>query len=529
VTRASNEKLSNPLHPENVSFTMRPHLKLERAKSVLERRLFLKAMTLGLAAPVALKLARSATAAPAGAPVRFLLMYLPHGTACEHYNPKMAGDGSDPTQFALDMTNESILGPLEPYKKWVNVYQGLDYPGDACGTHEGIVNILSGKNTCDTTTPRITVEHAIAKGLGVQPLILGACSHTPYAIDLHGMLFWDGSAAVDPQKNPAAAFDKLFGGQTTTPSPMQSADDQLRSAMLDLTTAELTDLKKSVSSLTTESSKLQSHLDAIAALKTGSGGSSGKSSCTTKPTLTNVEKVRQASAGVVLDSSHSNDYFYQEANFRLIFQAQLELITQALICNAAQVIGLMPMYATAEFDFSFVGGSLGGCNGWSHHSGLSHTGYQQQPSAQYNSPVTIDNAKPDTRAAFARAQRWFFEQLTTNVISVLATTPDPAASDGSMVLDNTLIYVTSEIGDSQNHLRMGEIMYPQIPSYIPMVSIGGAGGGIKSGQVITLPITTNGPAPDARPAVDVYATLAKAMGVTATFTGSTGTLPGVVA
>jgi hypothetical protein len=90
--------------------------------------------------------------------------------------------------------------------------------------------------------------------------------------------------------------------------------------------------------------------------------------------------------------------------------------------------------------------------------------------------------------------------------------------------------VTSEIGDSQFHLRIGEIMSPQIPSYVPMVSIGGAGGGITPGQVITLPIAPDGKlAAGARPAVDVYATLAKAMGVTGTFPGSTGTLAGVVA
>ena len=507
---------------------MRPHLKLERAKSILERRLFLKAMGLGLAAPVALKFARSATAAPTGAPKRMLVMYMPHGIPEEHFNPRMAGSGTDPTQFALDMTNESILGPLEPFKKWVNVYQGFNFGDEPGTTHEGIVNILSGANTIDTTTPRITLEHVIAKGLGVQPLILGACSHTTYAIDLHGMLFWDGTTAIDPQKNPAAAFDKLFGAQTTSSSPTQSADDQLRSSLLDLTTAELTDLKKTVSTLTTESSKVQSHLDALAALKTGGGGS-GQSSCTTKPNLPTVEKVRQASAGLVLDSSHSNDYFYQEANFRTIFQAQLELVAQALICNAAQVIGLMPMYATAEFDFSFVGGSLGGCNGWGHHSGLSHTSAQQVSSAQYNSPITIDNIKSDTRAAFGRAQRWFIDQLTTNVISVLATTPDPAASDGSMVLDNTIIYVTSEIGESQNHWRVSELFYPQTPSYIPMVSIGGAGGGLVSGQVFTLPITSDKAGPQTRPATDVYLTLAKAMGVTATFPGTTGTLAGVLA
>jgi hypothetical protein len=510
---------------------MRPHLKLERAKAVLERRLFLKALGVGLAAPLALRFAHSATAASAGAPKRFLIMYMPHGTVCEHYNPRMTGSGDDPTQFALDMTNESILGPLETYKKWVNVYQGFQYIGQACGTHEGIVNILSGKDTCDTTSARITLEHVIAKGLGVQPLILGACSHQTYGIDLHGMLFWDGSTAVDPQKDPSVAFDKLFGSQvSSTPSPMVSADDQLRSAMLDLTTAELNDLKTSVSSLTTESTKLQTHLDAIAALKQGGSMSgSGKSSCGMTQKIASIETVRSEGSKVVIDSSHSNDYFYQEANFRKIFQAQLDLVAQALICNAAQVIGLMPMYATAEFDFSFIGGSLGGCSGWSHHSGLSHTSYIQEPSAQYNSPVSIDNVKPDTRAAFGRAQRWFIDQLTTNVIQLLATTPDPAASDGSMVLDNTLIYVTSEIGDSQNHYRVSEIMYPQTPSYLPMVSIGGAGGGITSGQVITEPIVSGMAGPGVRPATDVYLTLCKAMGVTATFPGTTGTLAGVVA
>ncbi len=508
---------------------MRPHLTLERAKSILERRLFLKAMGLGLAAPVAFKLAKSATAASAGPPKRFLVMYLPHGTAMEHFNPKMGGDGTDPTNFALDMTGEAILGPLEAYKKWVNVYQGFQYPGDY-PTHEGIVNILSGADTGDITTPRITLEHVIAKGLGVKPLILGACSHQLYSMDLHGMLFWDGSAAVEPQKDPSAVFDKLFAGQTGTPTPTQSADDQLRSAMLDITTAELTDLQKNVASLTSEQTKLKSHLDAIAAMKDAASTGGGAAVACSSSTLQSVEAVRKASAGQVINSSHSNDYFYQESNFRAIFQAQLDLVAKALICNAAQVIGLMPMYATCELDFSFIGGGLGGSSGWGHHGGLSHTGYQPNPSAMYNSPVSTDNALEATRATFGRAQRWFFEQLTTNVISLLAKTPDPAASDGSTVLDNTLIYVTSEIGDSQDHLRVSEILSPQLPSYLPMVSIGGAGGGIVSGQVLTLPIPKQGStSPATRPATDVYLTLAKAMGVTATFPGTTGTLSGVLA
>ncbi len=500
---------------------MRMHLTLERAKVILERRLFLKAAGLGLAAPLAMHFARSATAQSTGAPKRLLIMYVPHGIPPEHFNPRMGGDGNDPTQFALDMTNESVLAPLEPYKQYVNVFLGMKYAAGEFGTHEGIVNVLSGTTFGDTTTPRTTVDQVIGKGLGVKPLILGACSHMTYGIDLHGMLFWDGTP-IDPQKNPAAVADKLFGGLGT--GPTVSADEQLRNAMLDLTAGEIQTLQTSVTGLTSEQTKLQVHLDAIKALK--EGGGSGVSSCTTAPSLPTVEQVRKESAGIKVDSSNSNDYFYQEANFRTLLKAQLELTTQALICNAAQVIGLMPMYPTAEFNFSFIGGSAG--NGsWAHHNGISHMQHQQSPTAMWNSPVSIENSKPDARPVFGRAQRWFYQQLVDNVVSVLAATPDPAASDGSKVLDNTLILVMSEIGEGAFHLRDSRIVSPQIPTYLPLVTIGKAGGAFNTGRVVNFPISDQ--AAMGRPAVDLYLTMAHAMGVPgATFPGTTGLITDVL-
>jgi len=221
---------------------MKTNTRLIRAQSRLERRLFLKALGLGLAAPFAAKLVRSATAAPAGPLKRFMILYIPHGIAAEHYNPQVSA--SDPTQFDLDKTNESILGPLQPYKQWVNVYQGFRYP-DISGTHEGIVNCLSGVNTTDTTTPRTTVDQVIAKSLNTSPLIVGACSHQPYGIDLHGMLFWNGSSAIDPQKSPVKVADTLFGSTgTTTPPPANGpSESDYASAILDLNAAEIQDLK----------------------------------------------------------------------------------------------------------------------------------------------------------------------------------------------------------------------------------------------------------------------------------------------
>ncbi len=60
-------------------------LRSARAKMRLERRLFLKALALGLSAPVAWRLIQNATAAPGDKPKRFLLYYMPHGVPPEHF------------------------------------------------------------------------------------------------------------------------------------------------------------------------------------------------------------------------------------------------------------------------------------------------------------------------------------------------------------------------------------------------------------------------------------------------------------
>jgi len=480
--------------------------RLARAKSILERRLFLKALGLGMAAPLAFKLARTATAQSVGAPKRFFLLFMPHGIPPEHYNPRA---GSSPTDFRLDDTNVSILGPLEQYKQYVNIYEGFQYPGKA-DTHNGIVNCLTGYSGADTTSTRTSIETIIAKGLGTKATILGACSHLPFGLDNNGMLFWDGKA-IDPEKNPAKVADSLFGNLGGAPAPTPgpaNAELEIRNELLKLNLAEIESLKGELNGLTSEQSKLTSHLEAVQSLLTNGGGQGPgqQLSCTTKPSLPTVEKVRAASAGQVVDSSGGNDYFYQEKNFPLLFEAQLELVAQALICNAAQVMALMPMYATCDFSFDFAGAP------GSHHNTLSHT--TAGVKGQWDSPVSVDNYDPMTRQGFAKAQLWFTKMLVDKVVSVLATTDDPAGPAGSKVLDNTLIYWMSEIGDGANHTRTSYLEYPQVPQSLPLVTIGKCGGAIKSGQYLQAQLGKPEEAENAnRPASDLYLTMAQAMGV----------------
>jgi hypothetical protein len=489
--------------------------------------MFLKAMALGMSVPAAMRLARMATAQGAKPPKRLFLMYIPHGTAPEHFNPKIQGANplatANYTNFALDQTNVSILGPLQPYKQYVNVYQGFQYPGKA-DTHTGIVNFLSGSTAVDTTTARTTMEHVIGKALNVKPLILGACSHITNGLDANGMLFWNGTP-IDPEKSPVKAFDTLFGGVTT--NPPVNADVQLYRDLLAFTGAEVQALQTTLQGLTDEQTKLATHLASIQSLQADANTMAPVSACSTKPNLPSVEMVRTRSAGNMPQPGGGNDYFYKEENFPLLFAAQLELITQAIICNAAPIIGLMPMFATCDFDFGFAGAP------GTHHNGLSHTIYQANttpPYGQYNSPLDIANLQAAARSPFATAQKWFMTQLVEKVVSKLAMADDPAAP-GTKVLDNTLIFLFSEIGDGQDHARVSEILYPQTPDSIPLVTIGKCAGAITSGQVVQFPIAEKNTATTVnRPAADLYLTIARAMGAAnVTFPGQTGVLPGVLA
>jgi hypothetical protein len=491
---------------------MLSNTRLARATRGVERRVFLKALALGLSLPVAAKMAKLATAQDTGALKRFMVLFLPHGMAPEHYNPKV--NASNPMDFALDQTNESVLGPLEAYKQYVNVYQGFQYLGDA-PAHEGVVNFLTGYQGPDTTTARTSVEHVIGNALGIKPLILGAMARRPFGLGLESMVFWNGTP-IDPEKDPSAVADRLFKGGTSAPPTEPNTPNPelaLRSELLKLTRTELGELQGAVSSLTKEHSKLQTHLSSVEALQAsadsalanGGGGGGGVLSCSTMPSLPFVDQVRAADKPVV-DSSGGNDWFFQDANFPLLFKAQLQLAAAALVCGAAPIVGLQPLYTTCDIDFTFAG------TPGSHHNSLSHIAGQPSASAQYNSPISIDNYTAEGRAIFGKAQRWFTENLVEHLVSVLATTDDPTAP-GTKVLDNTIIYWASEIADSANHLRSSCIEYPQVPNHLPLVTIGKGAGSLKTGQVYSAPINGKDDKPQiARSASDLYLTLAHAMG-----------------
>ena len=417
---------------------------------------------MGVGATMASRMASWVHAEPGDRPVRLMVFYVPHGWPIEHVDPGSQGDG---------FFTGNVLSPLAAHQDQVTVVRGVGM-NDGATNHGAISATLTGfSNGGDDDS----IDRRIAEGLGVQAHVLGTVPYASFAgFGVDSFLVKHGGAWVRPTENPVDAAETLLGslGQGTTPEEGPTDADFRRQA-LTLTEHELESLHDAVSDLTSEQTKLSLHLDAVRALKAGGGGPN-LVTCEERPTLPAVD----AMAG--LDA-------LDPANFGRVLDGHLEVIAASLICGTAQVVTLQNMYVNGQVPFDFAGGP-GIAKG--HHDPISHS---------------WDAAG---RTEFATCQRWFYERLVEKVVTPLANTPDPSDTDPNRsVLDNTLIYCCSEISDGANHNSDASQVWVDgmgYDNYLPQILIGGGGGALRSGEVITVSGRNN---------LEMLATVGEMMGV----------------
>jgi len=422
-----------------------------RGKRRLGRRVFLKALGLGVAAPLAMQMGRLAMAEPNGTPVRLCIIYVPNGVPVEHYETSGSATGS------------YVLEPLAAYDSWIKQIRGLSM-NDGANNHPAVRATLTGfaEGVDGSGNPSDSIDVRIAKALGTKAHALGAIAYDQW-FSSDSFLVHDG-AWVRPIESPAAAAEALFegiGGEQMGPG-----DADFRQLALQLTETEVGRMHGELSHLTKEQNKLAVHLQAIQELQ--SVGPT-VSSCDQVPSL----PLADATAGI--------DVFAAD-NFGKLFDGHLEVAAHALRCGTAQVMTLQLLEATGEIHFNFPGGP--GING-EYHNKISH-GWGDAG-----------------RLEFATCLRWIHERIAQVMLPVLDQ-PDPYDSTKS-VLDNTLIYVCSEIADGYQHnSQAGEVWLDgtSIPTYLPTLTIGGAGGYLSSEPIVTVE----------RNHIDMLATLAEAMG-----------------
>jgi hypothetical protein len=463
-------------------------MRISRSSGRLQRRTFLSAVALGIAAPLAAKMSRLAVAAPTGPPTRLFIYYLPHGMPVEHFDP--AGMGAD---INLTANGLGVLSPFEPYKKYLNVIRGVSMNNGA-QNHAAIRATLTGfaEGTANGVAVD-SIDNTIATALGVTPFVVGARPYTPGAGFSSDSYLVQHGSWVRPTEDPTAAADAYFQSLGAAPgAPMQVDESAFRKEALALNAQEIDGMVSTLSALTSETSKLKLHLQALQALQAGASSNGGGAvSCTARPTLPSVEAVRGKDP---LD----------ELNFGLVVDGHLEAAAHAFLCGTARVITMQNMHAQSDLNMSFPGGPN---FPQGHHEPISHS---------------WDDAG---RLNFATCQKWFYQHLADKMLAVL-NQPDPLDPSASMrtVLDNSVVFICSEIADGADHnSNVTDVYLDSKPhsSYLPLVMLGGGGGFLKTQQIVDVTCMHT----------DVLATIAAAMGAPVTTIGgqSVSVLPGLKA
>lgn len=399
-------------------------------KRSLTRRAFLGGAGAALTLPWFESMQSSKALAADGAPKRILAYYFPDGIHMPKWRPSIVGAGYD---------LPPILAPLGDLKSKVNVISGLanrparpDGPGDhASGTgafltvahpkktegadiQNGISMDQVAANTLKEFTRIPSLQLGIDGGSGV-----GDCD-SGYSCAYARNISWASATQPLPKiTSPAAAFDQLFAGF----DPQATAEEQAKRTLY--RTSVLDHVREDAKRLhgrlgTTDRAKLDQYLTGVDELE---------------------EKISKASTGPACDPF---DRPGDPGDIVAHSDIMNRLMTLAFQCDSTRVISFMLANAGSNRSYEFLGVS-GGHHEISHHQSLQEN---------FDKLTIIDT--------------WEVQQFA-NLLQMLDDVEDVG---GGTLLDNSLVFFSSEISDGNAHNH----------NDMPILLAGSAGGEIQTGR-----------------------------------------------
>jgi len=417
-----------------------------KSKITVPRRMFLGGAAVAISLPFLETLTpRKALGQAAAAPKRFLGYFMPNGMDMEDWRPV----GTGPLTLGPMMqagTADIGGGPgLEAFKDKLLVISGLQNTNQCCGPGDhagGIGSFMTNRTVPNTVGEGMggpSIDYLIADHYGNVTLrpyfVLGGeppfwqgdtCdSGYPCAVGNHVTFDMTGNN-IPRIETPGEAFDQLFMGLDPTASNEETVKRlALETSILDLVDQQSTSLAQKLSAQ--DRPRLEEYLTSIreveqriaAQVANGGGGS-----CTPP---TRVDSFDVANEGGGINGDHLGAITISH-----------ELMAIGLQCDSTRVMSFMWGNMTSARNYSFIG-AAGGHHDVSHHGGGTES---------------IGKLK--------KIGRWEHNRFA-EFLTLLNSMPDV---DGRTVLDNTLIFLSSDIsdGDSHNHDDM------------PVLLAGGAAG-----------------------------------------------------
>ncbi|WP_342377180.1 DUF1552 domain-containing protein [Myxococcus stipitatus] len=426
-------------------------------KPSLSRRTVLRGAGALLALPLLERMlpGSARAAAPAPSPRRLAVFYVPNGIHMPKWTP--TGTGA-----AWELT--PTLQPLAPVKSDVLVISGLANDAgrpDGDGHHAaGTAALLSCTKAFKTegTDLRagISMDQVIANHLARQKATrfaslelgidegrgIGNCD-SGYACPYANNIAWAGPhTPMAKEVVPQAVFDRLFGGTHSGETQAQAARRRAYGlSIIDSVREDATALQRKLG--TTDRRKLDEYFTSVRDLEKQVDALGGPTSACGTPIAPGGDEDPRAKT-----------------------KAMMDLIVLAFQCDLTRVVTFMLANARSNKVYGFLGLS-GGHHAYSHH---------QHVQSNFD--------------ALARIDRWEVEQYTY-LVRRLKEVKD---GQGVPLLDNSLVYFTSEIEDGNGHIHKN----------LPVLLAGKGGGAVVTDRHLRAPGV---------PIANLYISLMRAMGV----------------
>ncbi|MCA9620192.1 MAG: DUF1552 domain-containing protein [Myxococcales bacterium] len=356
---------------------------------------------------------------------RFLALFFPNGTT-RRQDWQLTGSGSS---YGMGSAHGSLL----PFQAKLSMFTGLngDY-GGAPDHSRGTASFLTGAPISNKNNPEVdqSIDQAIATALnpptairslhlGPAPYPAGPPSDTGWASGYNTYLSWSSTTAPNPPLESAqVAFDQLFGaGDDPTEADKRR---RLRLSILDHTLDQIDAIESRLGSA--DKQKLDEYLTALREVEKGlqNGVPTGCGAGATPPgdSLGHPEHTR----------------------------AMMDIIKLALECDATRIVTYSMDYGFGNKDFTFLG------NGSVKHHNLSHSG---------TATNIID--------AHLAIVKWYMDQF-----AYLLGALDSVDEGGATLLDNSVVYLGSDVGDGWSHSHQN----------LPCMLAGGGAGALNPGRLI---------------------------------------------
>ena len=432
------------------------------------RRAFLGGAGTILALPMleSLRGSRRAQAAD-GTPLRMLCYYIPNGIHMAKWTPASEGSGYAMTE---------ILMPLSAFKEKLLVLSGLDNapatpdgPGDhASGTGAFLTNAHPLKTEGADIMNGISVDQVAAATLGPLTRIasmqlgingggsVGDCD-SGYSCAYARNISWASpTQPLQKTTSPSVVFDQIFQGF----DPQATAEEKAkrlkyRSSVLDYALADAKTLSARLGA--SDRLKLEQYMSGIYEVE---------------------EQIAKSAAGPTCDIVDAPP---GEPSYPEHVKIMSDLMALALQCDATRVITFMLGNAGSNQSYDFIGVS-------GQHHEISH--HQDNP----------DNFDKLTQIDIWEMQQFAYLLEKLDAIE---------EAEGKTVLDNSVVFLSSEIEDGNSHSHFN----------MPIV-LAGSAGGIQPGRHLVYGETSVG---------QLFVSMLNAVGVEATSFGEASSpLPGLV-